>query len=110
LSNALISRTMKAAYGLMIREMRRYFRCPLTVPAVLKSTSGQVVCKAVNISEGGLAIATPSELRNGKEVSAEFTLPGEAIAFTLQCEICWWDGNGRAGLRFLVLPQELRPR
>jgi CheY-like chemotaxis protein len=108
LSVASISRTLKAAYGLIMRERRRYFRCPVTIPAAMRGENmGEVACQAVNISEGGMAISTPVPLKPGAHVGVEFTLPGAAAGFTAKSEICWYNEAGRAGLQFVGLsPQQ----
>jgi len=105
LSIALISGMLTAAYGLIIRERRRYFRCPTTIPAVIQkgSTPEEIRCQAVNLSEGGMAIATSVPLNPGARVSVQFTLPGQATEFTANSEICWNDEKGRTGLQFLAL-------
>ena len=61
LSAASIDLSLKAAYGLMIRERRRYFRCPVEVRvAILRAAMQTVHGHTVNISEGGLSITTAS--------------------------------------------------
>ena len=108
LSNDSISRTLKAAYGLIVRERRRYFRCPVTIPAAIRRNNMEEVhCQAVNISEGGMAITTSVPLKPGAQVGVDFTLPGQATGITAESEICWYTEAGRAGLQFLGLsPQQ----
>lgn len=105
ISPSSIRRTLKPAYGLILRERRRYFRCPLVVP-VLISRTGQppVPCQSMNLSEGGMALSTFVPLRPGEEVSVEFTLPGEAEPFSIQSNVCWWK-TGHLGVRFVSFPQ-----
>src|SRR5690242_14011814 len=38
LSSFSIRRTLKPAYGLILRERRRYFRCPLAIPVSVSRT------------------------------------------------------------------------
>jgi CheY-like chemotaxis protein len=104
-----IGRTLNAAYGLIIRERRRYFRCPVAISAAIRSGDrvGAVQCEAVNISEGGMAVTTSVPLKPGAQVGVQFTLPGQATEFVAESEICWYDEKGRAGLQFLTLsPQQ----
>lgn len=50
---------LRAALGLVIRDYRRYFRCPVTVPVLIRiDDKARVRCEMVNVSEGGLAVAT----------------------------------------------------
>lgn len=109
LSPASIGRTLKAAYGLIVCERLRYFRCPISIPAAIREPHAKEIhCQAVNISEGGMAITTPAPLKAGTEVSVQFTIPGQGIDITAQSEICWSDEKGRAGLRFLAPSPEQR--
>ena len=57
LSESSTNQNLRAAYGLILREQRRYFRCPVDAPATLKYPGMQEVCgRVVNISEGGIAM------------------------------------------------------
>src|SRR5229473_4991835 len=59
LSAASIDLSLKAAYGLIVRERRRYFRCPVQVPvAILRAAMQTVSGHTVNVSEGGMSIIT----------------------------------------------------
>jgi len=107
LSPISIGSTLKAAYGLIMRERRRYFRCPISIPAAIrKDDADEIRCQAVNISEGGMAIMTSVPLKPGMQVMVQFTIPGQATEFTAQSEVCWCDETGRAGLRFLAPSSE----
>src|SRR3984893_14264761 len=65
LSAKSIRSTLRPAYGLILRERRRYFRCPLSFPAViLRRSKPKVRCSSVNISEGGIALNTTVPLRS----------------------------------------------
>jgi CheY-like chemotaxis protein len=105
LSVESISRTLNAAYGLIVRERRRYFRCPVRTPVrireegTLEDTDGQ----SVNISEDGMAVATTIHLRRGAQVGVRFTIPDEATEFTPQ-SVIRWDHQGSAGLQFITFP------
>jgi CheY-like chemotaxis protein len=103
-----VDRTLNAAYGLIMRERRRYFRCPTAIPVCVQGAvlDRDVLCQIMNISEGGMAIASPGQLRPGVQVIAKFVLPGQTEDYVAECEICWCDENGRAGLRFLSLSSE----
>jgi ActR/RegA family two-component response regulator len=101
LSMASITRMLKAAYGLIVRERRRYFRCPVSVPAdIRRAASNDISCQTLNISEGGMAITVPVPLKSGVLVSVHFQLPGRPFQFAAQSFICWSDQEGRAGLQF----------
>ena len=101
LSMASISRMLKAAYGLIVRERRRYFRCPVSVPAeVHRAGVNDILCQTLNISEGGMAMTVPVPLKSGVLVSVHFQLPNRPFQFDAQSFICWSHEQGRVGLQF----------
>ena len=108
LDEKLVGSVLKAALGLIIRDYRRYFRCPVAVPVLIHiDGKAQISCEMMNISEGGLAVTTTVTFDPGATVKAEFTLPDEATPFNIDAEICWCDKKGRAGLHFRsVLPDQ----
>ena len=108
LSSNAVGRTLKAAFGLIVRERRRSFRCPVAIPAVIAVSGKEANCHVVNISEGGMAVAESPALKPGGQVSVAFTLPGQHDRFVFESEVCWYDENGRAGLRSLDVPSEQR--
>ena len=106
LSAQLIRSILKPAYGLILRERRRYFRCPVSVPVtVLRTHTPEVRCHSVNISEGGMALSTFVPLRLGEGVQVQFTLPGHEVPFSVKSTVCW-SKTGYLGVRFVSLLQE----
>lgn len=106
LSAQSIRSTLKPAYGLILRERRRYFRCPVSIPVViLRRTKPEVRCYSVNISEEGMALSTFVPLGPGEEVQVQFTLPGQKVSFLTESTICWWK-TGHLGVRFVSLSKE----
>ncbi|MFZ0287015.1 MAG: PilZ domain-containing protein [Terriglobales bacterium] len=104
-SEESLSRSLRAAYGIIMRERRRYFRCPLAVPvAVRNQEGGEAQYQTINISESGIAIRIPPPVRAGTEVAVRFSLPENQTRFAVQSKICWSDPSGRTGLQFLNLP------
>jgi hypothetical protein len=68
LSAKSIRSTLRPAYGLILRERRRYFRCPVSIPvAILRRSKPEVRCDSVNISEGGMALSTIVPLNTGEK-------------------------------------------
>ena len=105
LSTISILNTLRPAYGLILRERRRYFRCPASVPVAITRRAMPVVhCTSVNISEGGMALSTFVPLQPGELVQVEFTLPEHEIPFSVESKICWWK-TGHLGVRFISLSQ-----
>jgi len=103
LSTQSIHSTLKPAYGLILRERRRYFRCPIAIPIVIqRRTMPEVRCHSINISEGGMAVSTFVPLNPGEEVHVRFTLPGHKVPFLAESTICWGK-TGHLGVRFVSL-------
>jgi len=106
LSAQIIHSTLKPAFGLILRERRRYFRCPVSIPVViLRHAMPEVRCYSVNVSEGGMALSTFVPLKPGEGVRVEFTLPGHEASFSAESTICWWK-TGHLGVRFVSLSRE----
>jgi ActR/RegA family two-component response regulator len=106
LSADSIDRNMKVAYGLIVRERRRYFRCPVEIPAVITRPDAEIRGKTVNISEGGIAISTSVPLGPGIQVQVEFTLPGHKSQFVVGAAVCWCKDT-YLGLQFTSLSPQL---
>src|SRR5438477_12908900 len=107
LSAISVGRTLKAAYGLIIRERLRYFRCPISIPAAIREQgAAEIRCQAVNISEGGMAVISSVPLKPGTQVTLQFAIPGQGSQFAAESEICWCDEKGRSGLRLGALSPE----
>lgn len=106
LSARSIHNTLKPAYGLILRERRRYFRCPISVPVtILRRNMADLRCQSVNISEGGMALSTFVPLVLGEKVQIQFTLPGCKVGFAAESTICWLK-PGQLGSRFVSLSGE----
>jgi DNA-binding response OmpR family regulator len=105
ISDESLNRSLRAAYGIIMRERRRYFRCPVAIPVAVRNQEGQETqCETINISESGIAIRIPSAVKPGTEVAVQFKLPENQTRFVIQSKICWSDPTGRTGLQFLNLP------
>ena len=108
LSLTSIGQHLKVAYGLVLRERRRYYRCPVKIPAVICGAGmSEVHGQTVNISESGIAIvATSVSLRPGDKVQVHFTLPGQESRFVVGAAICWCKET-YLGLRFTSVSPHL---
>jgi ActR/RegA family two-component response regulator len=101
LKESSIKRMLQASYGLIVRERRRYFRCPLAVPAEVRRPGSQdLYCQTLNISEGGMAMMVPVALKTGKLIAVHFQLPNRPFQFAAQSFICWSNEQGRIGVEF----------
>jgi diguanylate cyclase (GGDEF)-like protein/PAS domain S-box-containing protein len=103
-----IHKTLKPAYGLILRERRRYFRCPVSTPVTIqRETRQEVRCFSLNISEGGMALSTQVPLLPGERVRVQFPLPDHEVPLLAESTICW-SKTGHSGVRFLSISDEQR--
>ena len=108
LTQESIAHTLKVAYGLILRERRRYFRHPVIVPAVVsRKAASEIFARTVNISEGGVAIQTSVPLEPGLEAGLEFTLDDPRLRIKCDARVCWQNEDGKAGLSFVAMPFDL---
>src|ERR1035441_5232050 len=92
--------------GLILRERRSYFRCPISIPVtILRQNRPEVRCYSVNISEGGMAVSTFVPLSPGEEVQVRFAIPGHEVTFLAESTVCWLKTN-HLGIRFVSLSPE----
>jgi c-di-GMP-binding flagellar brake protein YcgR len=93
----------------MIREKRRYFRCPVQIPVTLVMNQGEELRgTATNLSEGGMAIHFEGKLAKNTISKVHFMLPGTRTAMEPKGEVAWADGIGRAGIKFVEVPESCR--
>jgi diguanylate cyclase (GGDEF)-like protein/PAS domain S-box-containing protein len=106
LSPQSIHKTLKPAYGLILRERRRYFRHPVSIPVIIRREGMQEVwCNSENISGGGMALSTHVPLLPGESVGVQFTLPHHTIPCLAESTVCW-SKTGCLGIRFLSISDE----
>jgi DNA-binding response OmpR family regulator len=100
------SRCFNAALNFMVRERRRYFRHPVEMPLrIILSGSQEFAATTTNVSEGGMAIRSFTKLQKAARLECRFTLPQASVSLELKGEVAWVDASGRAGIRFLEVPQ-----
>jgi ActR/RegA family two-component response regulator len=102
-------RCFSAAIGQMTRERRRYFRVPVDMPTIVTLSGGdEVRGNATNLSEGGLAIKFDGPTPKAPILKVQFKLPATNNSIETKAQLAWADGSGRAGVRFLDVPQNSR--
>jgi c-di-GMP-binding flagellar brake protein YcgR len=101
--------SLNAARGLMRGERRRasrtrvYSTANISIPG-----TPDLDATLIDLSDTGTLISTqPRKLGEGK-VYFEFALPGQGQLVRLAGEVAWQDFSGRAGIRFLDVPQTSR--
>ncbi len=68
-------RCFNTAMSFMVREKRRYFRCPLEMPVKLVFKQGEELkATATNLSEGGMAIHFDGTLTKNAVAKVQFTV------------------------------------
>jgi CheY-like chemotaxis protein len=102
LSPAVLARTLKVSYPLMVNEKRRSFRCPVQIPVYVSiGSQAEVMATSVNISEVGIALTRSPVLQVGDRVALRLTLPRTQAAIRITAEVCWRDPAGSAGMEFV---------
>lgn len=109
LSAERLSRSLRAAQGLMAHERRRYYRHPVATSAhiILGAETYEHLGTTVNLSEGGLAVKLEKKTNIGMPVRFRFQLPETDTWIEGKGEIAW-VANGMSGIKFNVMSAKLR--
>jgi hypothetical protein len=100
ITRSQVARVLRAAYGLMLQDRRRYFRLEIELSVSLRTSSGaEVQCKTTNVSQEGMAVLTPSPLHMRDVVDVVFEIPTPGPIIIAQGIVIWEDRHGKAGLR-----------
>ncbi len=106
LSAQSIHKTLRPAFGLILRERRRYFRYPISLPVFIQRVGKpEIRCASVNISGGGMALSTQVPLVPGENVRVQFTLPDHEGPVVAESTVCW-SKPGHLGVRFVSVSEE----
>jgi CheY-like chemotaxis protein len=103
-------RSLRAAHPLMARERRRSFRHTIDAPVTLQLGAGpEIRARGADLSEGGLAVFTPTRLQPGNVPRFCFMLPDTAICLEGKAQVVWSQEQGHAaGLQFVMMRHDLR--
>lgn len=102
----LLSRSLRAAFGVMLRERRAAFRHPVDITAsscvALKEKEQRSLGNSVvvDISETGLCLQTKEVLQQGTMVQVTIPLPGGVEQLEVQGTVMWNQSTGKAGIKF----------
>ncbi|HTC93384.1 MAG TPA: PilZ domain-containing protein [Terriglobales bacterium] len=103
-----VTRTLRAAQGLMKREQRRYFRNSIETEAQITLTEGKEMrCRILNLSEGGMAVKLPLQLQTATPLRVRFFLPG-GLRIEAKAETTWHKQNEGVGIRFLHMDPKMQ--
>lgn len=97
-----LARCLRAAYGSMMADQRRYFRYRVDIPATLEVGGRRSEARITNISESGLRVLC-RDLADTAPLRLRFTLPGSGDVIDARAAVVWSNSAGHAGLRFLDL-------
>ncbi len=99
-------RTLKAAYGLMMREKRSYYRHEVAAPASLRTEKSGLTATLRNLSPGGAMLETTSVLKKGQTIQTRFLLPDSSVVVESSARVVWCDPTGRTGIQFESMAEE----
>jgi len=96
---------LATAHDLMVRERRRYFRCPIEVPVQLtRSNSVEIECTTFNLSSRGMAVHSPIPFNLGETLDITLDLPSGKPVLA-EGAVVWDDRHGKAGIHFTCNPE-----
>jgi CheY-like chemotaxis protein len=107
----LFTRTLRAAYGTMLRERRVNFRHPVQIKPVnsvlLRESSNQNLqsSKIVDLSQSGMCIQALEILPPGATLQIDFQLPDAKELIHVTGIVMWTRASGRTGISFTHVPQ-----
>jgi CheY-like chemotaxis protein len=105
----ITSRTLRAAYGLMFAERRRYFRHSVAVPVALTGPSGTTVNATMkNISDHGMAVQCCGQLKAHQKTRVRYRIPGSDFEVDTPGEVVWTNAEGTAGIRLFIMDEATR--
>src|SRR5271155_1263059 len=109
LSPAVLMRTLRVSYPLMVNEKRRSFRCPVRVPVyVSHGAKPEFMATSANISEVSIALSNAPALQVGDRINLRLMLPHTQADAKITAEVCWCNPAGSAGLEFVQVPASIK--
>lgn len=100
LNGEWLGRCLRASYGSMMADHRRYFRYPVRIAVAIEFSGRRFAGAITNLSEGGAGIQVEGLPANAHVLTLDFVLPDSGVRIEASGSVVWADGNGRAGLRF----------
>ena len=106
-----IRQTLHAAYGLMEKERRRYFRVGAQLPVriTLSAPRKTLLCSTTNVSSNGMGITTPVPLKLAEKVAIALVLP-DGFVIGGSGVVIWDDKHGKSGLHFTCSTREVQTK
>ena len=102
------SRTIQAAYPMMVRERRRYRRHPAQTTAfVTREQAPEFQAVSVNVGETGMALLSPVPLEVGQKLQIRLGSSGKTNFLTVTGEVRWTNPSGKTGVQFAEATAQL---
>lgn len=106
-----LRRSLRASYGIMLKERRRYTRYALSCEATLQdSTARKFPASTTNLSQTGLALECAAPLIEGEEVVVQFRLPHSQDLSKFKAQVIWTAANAKVGVAFTRMSSVDRER
>lgn len=103
-----ITNLVKAMRSAMFGVRRRYARLPLRTPVTCKAGNQNLKSSSINISEGGMVLATSGGWEVGQEVALEFVMPQASAPIKVRAKIVHKEPTGSMAVEFLDLSNTAR--
>lgn len=103
-----ITNLVKAMRSAMLGVRRRYARLPLRTPVTCKAGNQNLKSTSINISEGGMVLATSGGWEVGQEVALEFVMPQASAPIKVRAKIVHKEPTGSMAVEFLDLSNTAR--
>jgi CheY-like chemotaxis protein len=102
---------LRAAYGFMLQDRRRYFRLVIELAVSIRTKAGaEFQGKAINISSEGMALRTPRSMQEGEVVGVVFAISNPGPLIIAEGTVIWDDKHGKAGLHLRFASPQDRDR
>jgi CheY-like chemotaxis protein len=99
LIDELLLVVLRAAYGFMLQDRRRYFRLVTELAVSIRTGSGvELQCRTINVSSEGMALRTPRPMEVGETVTVVFAISNPGPLMIAGGTVIWDDKHGKAGL------------
>lgn len=102
----LLTRSLRAAQGFMLREQRRSYRHPVDMLVTVTLGKSELHFNAQDLSQGGMCLEGVKSLKTGDHVTLSFHLSEMKLKVEAAAEVAWTSGEGRAGFKFISVPRK----
>ena len=89
-------------------ENQRFYRVEVHLPARIKYADQELQATLLNVSLGGVAVATTQPLKFGATTTICFSIPGTQTEFELGGQITWSNKESHHGIQFNAIPPHAR--